>query len=332
MQPTSLAKAIEFARRKYPGESRDELVRRINMVRQVMWKSPEKRELVFKEQGQEQVDIFRDFSQYGCRRLFTGITLPVNITVAKYLEVNGRHIPIESGVLHNMPAGMTGDRHRPVAMRMQVKAQLKRDVPRNNRAPIVFRCVDADDNGKRVGVEYQVASGGIVREDILISASGPETTQIPVQFLSITFPQRKGWIQVTTAEGYDLGSYAPSILSPQHIRFHINGVCGNQFVKWVGLQEPMDVVFDSDEVEMSSQLDWESAFMWCELHLKATKTPEEQRTYQQLAAFDAAAMASDLSAEQGSPALTLRPRESALTWRRLRGLNSRGYGGRAHGW
>jgi len=323
MQPTSLAQAIKFAARQYPGESRDDLVRRINMVRAVMWKSPEKRELVFRTDGQEQVEQYVDFANWSCRRLFTGITLPVHVTVAEYLQIHERRVPIDGEVKKNLPAGYNGDHHRPNAARLAVKVALKRDIPVNNLGPVVFRCEDANDNGKRMGCEYIVAGGAIVREDILLSSSGPETTQVPVEFLKITFPQRCGFIRVFTDNGIELGSYHPSILSPGHIRIHINGACCGQLVHWIGLREPTDVVFDTDQVEMASEFDWINAFTWTDLHLKQTKTQEEMMTYQSVAAFDAASMASDLKAEQGAPGINLRPRDSRVMWRRLRGITNR---------
>ncbi len=327
MQPTSLITAIGYARRRFPGETREESVRRINMVRSVMWESPEKRELVFRDEGREQVQQFRDFSNWNYQRCFTGITLPVNVTTAEYLDINGRRVPIESGMLDNLPAGYTRDRHRPTAMRLAVKVALKNDIPANNRGPVCFKCLDPKDAGKRVGVQYVTKTGAIVREDILISTSGPETTQVPVQILEVTLPQRCGWIRIATADDFELGSYHPSVISPKHIRLHINGVCCPQLVHWIGLCEPIDVMFDSDQVEMAKEFSWINAFTWVDLHLKTTKSKEELETYRNIAIFDAASAASDLKAEMGAPALNLRPRESAVTWRRLRSLNSRFVGG-----
>lgn len=326
MQPTSLTQAVKFAAKRYPGESREQLVERVNMVRSVMWNSPEKRELVFRREDQEQVQQFRDFSSWGYRRFFTGITLPVNVTVAEYVAINGRRVPIDGEVKENLPPGFNGSHHRPTAARLAVKVPLKNDLPLNNRGPVCFWCKNAADNGLKAGVEYQVANGDIIREDVEISTSGPETSQVPVRFLSVTLPDRQGWIRIATADGYDLGNYHPSVISPQHIRVHVNGACCGQLIHWIGLREPMAVIFDSDQVEMADEFAWINAFTWVELHLKTTKTREELQTYQAVAAFDSASAASHLKAEQGAPGINLRPRESRTMWRRVRDMSRRGIG------
>jgi hypothetical protein len=329
MQPTSVAKAVEYAGRAFPGESREKLLRRINMVRQVMWLSPDKREMVFRDEGQERVQNNYDFANYGYRSCFTSITLPATVRVAEFIEINGRRIPIDSAEPRNTPAGiyMSG-KHRPTASLKAVSVPLQNDIPRYNRGPVVIQAVNASDNGKRAGIEYVTADGGIVREDILISASGPETTQVPVQVLKLTLPQRDGFIKVLTADGFELGHYHPSIIAPKHIRVHINGACCNQIVHWIGLREPIDVIFDSDVVEMSSEFSWQTAFTWIDLHLKTTRSKEESQAYAAIASFDAAASASDLKAELGSPGVCLRPTGSRVVWNRLRSINSRrrGYG------
>jgi len=321
MQPTSLARVLKIAENHYPGRDREWLVGEINKVRQTLWKDPNKRELVFRADGAESVVQFVDPTICGSRRTFTGITLPVNIVSVEHIEVDGHRIPVESQV-ENLPAGYNGNRSRPVAEQLATKVCLQHDLPYTNLGPVCFFGQDAKDNGSRIGVEYVDANGAIHREDILLSTSGPETTACPVKFLSVTLPERCGWIKIKTADGFELGSYHPSIYAPRHLRLHINGVYPGKTVKWVGMKEPMDVVYDSDEVEMSAQMEWMSMFTWCELHLKTTRSREEQMTYQSLSMFDAAASQSDLKATMGTPTASLRPKNSSVMFKRMRLLGS----------
>lgn len=324
MQPTSLAKVIRYAEKHYPGQSREWLVSEINKVRQVMWKSPGKRELVFKSDGTEKAQTYRDRSNWGIRRTFSGITLPVNITSVEFLEINGRRVPVENGNMENMPTGyMSVDRHRPTAEIETIKVCLQYDIPPNNRGPVCFFALDAADNGKRIGIEYVVEGGDIIREDILVSASGPETTRVPLYFTSITLPERCGWIRVQTADNVVLGSYHPSITAPRHLRLHVNGIFIGQVAHWVGLREPSDVLFDSDMVEISSELDWVAAFIWTEMFLKTSKSPQEMQAMGAIQTFDTAAVESELKATMGSPSVNLRPKGSGVMFRRLRQLNNR---------
>jgi hypothetical protein len=297
-----------------------------------MWASPERRELVFRTEDQEQIEVFQDFSKWGYRATYTGIALPVNVVNCEYLDINGRRVPIESGPIENVKFGNYAGHHRPVATRRITKSSLRHDIPYNNKAVVVFRCEDPADNGSRVGVEYVTRDGSVVREDILVNTSGPETSKIPVYFTKITFPERQGWIKVTTADGFSLGSYHPSVTSPQHIRIQIDGCFPAQIVKWVALQEPMDVVFDSDLVEVAQEFDWIQALKWAELHLKTTKSPEELKTYAALASFSASSVASELKADQGSPSVNLRPRNTRTTFHRLRSLNAKPARGPGLGW
>lgn len=323
MQPTSLKRVLGFAEKHYPGQPREYLLGEINKVRQVFWKSPGKRELIFKTDGIEPAQRFRDLGQWGFHCSYMGIALPVNITSIEYLQINGRRVPVQSQELENLPGPYVVSSHRPVAEVESTKVCFQYDIPVNNRGPVCFFALDASDNGKRIGVEYLVASGQIVREDILVSASGPETTQVPIMFRSVTLPERNGMIRVQTADNFVLGSYHPSITAPRHLRLHINGLCLGRVVEWCGLQEPMDVRFDSDLVEISSELDWQAAFIWTDLYLKTSKSPQEMQAMQAITAFDSASTDSDLKASQGSPSITLRPRGSAVLFRRLRVLNNR---------
>ena len=323
MQHTSLARVLGFAAKHYPGMSREWYVGEINKVRQVFWRSPGKRELVFKDNGIERAQTYRDLGQWNFHRQYTGITLPVNITSIEYLQINGRRVPVQSQELENLPQGFTGDFHRPMAEIETIKSCTQYDIPQNNRGPVCLFAVEASDNGKRAGIEYLTANGNIVREDILITASGPETTQVPVKIQSLTLPERNGFVRVMTADGVELGSYHPSITAPEHLRLHINGLRMGQVVEWVGLREPSDVIFDSDLVEINSELDWIAAFIWTELYLKTSKSPQEMQAMQAITAFDTASTASDLEATMGSPSITLRPRSSSVMFRRLKGLNNR---------
>ena len=79
------------------------------------------------------------------------------------------------------------------------------------------------------------------------------------QFLEITFPERVGFITVTTDNGFPMGKYHPSTLIPIHEWFRLGVGCVGQKVTYRGLKELTPVVFDTDPVPFTDDYLWQLA-------------------------------------------------------------------------
>lgn len=308
MQPTTLARArrilAEHTGKSLVGDRRW-LDNQINTIRRVEWKNEAARFLKFKADGCVCAECYEDICS-PCGRSFVGITLPQNVVGLHYLEAKGKRIDMTNERLGSngccSPCGCLR------AETLIARAPLEHDLPAGYKGVIVFKGMDASDKGKRIGVEYVMrGTGEVRREDIALELSGKETKYSPLRFNMITFPERCGWIDVQTADGFSLGSYHPSITAPAHYRVRLSGVSKGDVVKWEGFKEPHDVMFDSDRVEWDDPLDWINMHIWLELHKKVAKSPAEQQTYVATAAVARAGAESELAAKQPIPQATLRP-------------------------
>lgn len=322
MQPTTLERArrilAEHTGKSMVGDRRW-LDNQVNAIRRAEWKNEASRFLKFKDDGCVCAECYEDICS-PCGRSFVGITLPQNVVGLHYLEARGRRIDMTSVRL-----GSTGCCSPCGCLKAEIlinKAPLLRQIPPGYKGVIVFKGKDANDKGKRIGVEYVVrGSSSIRREDVTLSLSGTETAYSPSRFTMITFPERCGWIDVQTQEGYSLGSYHPSITAPSHLRVRISGISKGDHVNWEGFREPHDVIFDSDRVEWDDPLDWVNLHIWLELHTKTTKSPSEQQTYLATAAVARAGAESELAATQPIPHAHLRPNGPGSLRRKIRAFN-----------
>lgn len=292
----------------------------VNEIRRAEWKNEAARFLKFRADGCVCVECFDDLCATGCNRKFTGITLPQNVVGLHYLEARGKRIDMT-----NVKLGAEGCcssrcgcvRAEPLIQR----APLEHDIPKGYKGVIIFFGKEPDDKGKRIGVEYVMHDGSIRREDVALSLSGTETKYSPARINMVTFPDRCGWIEVKTQDGYTLGAYHPSITAPAHYRIRLSGVSRGDLVQWEGFREPHDAVFDSDRVEWDSPLDWINLHMWLELHKKTVKSAPEQQTYVACAALAKAGAESELAATQPIPSATLRPGGPLSLRRQIRRAN-----------
>jgi len=324
MQPTNLAKVIQYAAGSYgkdPDCDRDFLVDKINQVRQAKWKNPNFRDLLFTRDGCECVVCYSDTCTK-CHATYTGITLPQQVTAINYIEVNGNRIKVTNKALDNQGCCGTCGCNRSVQAEIEaVKAPLYRDIPDNYTGPVIFKCTEKKDEKKRVGVEYVNFRNGIVREDILLRTDGAATTNDVKRFLKVTLPERCGYVQVMTTDGWELGSYQPAVLSPSHLRIHINGVMRGDMIHWEGLAEPVEVMHDSDMVEYANKVDWLNDFMWLKMHFNENKSRGQMAAYESASLFAASSADSEVKATQATPLATLRPRGISGIARFSRGLN-----------
>lgn len=97
----------------------------------------------------------------------------------------------------------------------------------------------------------------------------------------------------------------------------MHGVGAGDLVEWEGLKEPHDVRFDTDQVEWSSDVDWENHYVFLELHFKTGRSPAEERAYQAAAAFARGGADSELKATLPTPVGTLKPRGIQSLRRRI---------------
>lgn len=311
MQPASLIHVLHIAAAHF-GKSvlrdRDFLVGEINGARRVMWKDPGARELLFKAEGCECVACYEDVCNVSCYSKFSGITLPVNVMGLERLEVGGRHIDIVAMRLEN--EGCCGSPCAPGCRQGEIlptRVVLQNDIPKHNKAPLVFKAKDPLDKGKLVGIRYARENGSIIREDIKLSRSGYETTYAPVAVLDMTLPSRCGWVDIQLVTGFSLDMIHPAVTAPKHLRVRITGVRNGQVVKWVGPAEPLDVCFDTDIVEWGNEFDWKNIFMAIDLHFKTGKSNSEIFAYKAAMQMGQGSSDTELKATQTTPLRRLRP-------------------------
>lgn len=334
MQSSTLQAILPTAASYYGKQidaNRQFLVGKINDVRSAWWKQKAMRRVLFRAEGCACVERCVENCSNGCRgpSRYLGMTLPVNLVTLDHVDWNGSRFPLiaapinRSGFRNNCPV-----RCRGVEM-LTGRACTEREIPVNNRGPIIVRPVNPKDNGKLAGIEYVTEGGRIIREDIKLDTVGYETKQRPLKILNLTFsPGRCGFVQVLTADGFEMGSYHPSVAAPKHIRVRVDGLCGcshTSLLKWEGIAEPLAVMFDTDRVEVANLVDWENAFMALDLHFKANKSSSEMATLNSALQFAAASGEAELDAQQVTPAARLKPRGIAHTLRQINWLERRYY-------
>jgi hypothetical protein len=149
------------------------------------------------------------------------------------------------------------------------------------------------------------------------------TSRNVVEVKSITLPERCGHVSACLIDGYVLDTYHPAVLVPQHPRIRLQGVRCGKVVKWRGIVEPLDVMFDTDLVEFASELDWQNTFMLLDLHFKTGKSNAETFAYKSAAAMSQTSGDAELKATLPMPVANLRPK-GVRSWRKTtRWLNAR---------
>lgn len=324
MQPTTLARAIEIAEKVFPGSMRETLVDKINEVRDWLWKDGATRELYFQANGCECVVCMTDPCAGGrCSlRTYSAIVLPAGLHSLRKLEIDGREIQLSSQRLPN--SGCMGGCDPCVkAELLPVRSFLKHPIPKGYKGKLLFRNSHPDDTGKRVGIEYLRHNGQVIREDVLLSQEGAPTSHSPSAVLALTLPERCGVVDVLTQEFFNLGSYRAGIIAPQHMVVRLQGARTGQLIRWEALQEPWPVRYDTDIVEISSELDWKNFFQTIQLHFKQEKSASEVQTYRDSVALGRALNDSALRASQTVPIANLKPTVTQRFRRTIGWLQSR---------
>lgn len=321
MQPTTFLRAKKILA-DHTGKSLvgDEpwLANQINEIRRAEWKNEAARFLKFKSSGCVCVECFDDPCA-NCRRTYTGISLPQNVVGLHYLEARGRRVDMTSQRLGNNGCCSVCGCLR--AETLIKRAPLEHDLPKGYKGLVVFIGKEPKDKDKRIGIEYVLHDGSIRREDVAVSTTGTTTKYSPLRINMVTFPDRCGWIEARTEEGFQLGAYHPSITAPAHYRVRLTGVSRGDMVTWEGFREPHDAVYDSDLVEWDDPLDWINLHIWLELHKKTVKSGPEQQTYIACATLAKAGAESELAATQPIPQATLRPGGPQSLRRQIRRAN-----------
>lgn len=302
MQKTQLAPVLSLVAEidgDDPVRDRKMLLRRINSTRQLLWKMEAFREGACVENGCSVVELFREpCRNCSCRPVYyTGIVFPPLVTNIREIMKDGREVQIQYARIH--PQGCGGCWDCLIAEELPTRL-LERDIPWDSNKRVVFRGSDPLDNGLTVGVRYMDYNGHEQREDLELHEAGVVTSVSVMHFLEITFPDRCGWIEVTTEEGDKLGRYHPSINSPTHQHFRVNGTqCGDN-LHWKALRERYNLVFDTDEVEFSDDPTWTVALALQKMVAQVDMTPSQRAGQADLTSKLSGFFTSDLSAQNKS--------------------------------
>jgi hypothetical protein len=258
MIPGQVSKVLSVVSNITGSPDRQENLRKINEVLQLLYRDPNLMWLYFKAEGCAPVRHFVEPCR-NCNLLFFnptnfyGVVIPAGIHNITELRRDGYDIEITEERVNARcwwdPAFIRAE-HLPPRL-------LERD-PCGSRQVFFQSCGDncAEDCGKLVGVEYLDLNGNHQREDIELSTSPAGTSVSVGRFISITFPERQGVMKVLSSEGTELGRYHPSILVPLHEWYRFNQACPGTLISYRGLREPVDLVFDTDMVPFSDSTLW----------------------------------------------------------------------------
>lgn len=271
--------------------NRPQLLDTINGVISMLFRTPALRNLYFNVS--ECTTISQYHEKCNSRYMdFMALVLPPNVSNVREIRVNNMFYEITDkrvpGVCQwKLVPGRNYDVCRPLAERLP-KRLLEKDFPACGSRIVTFRSDSDDDCGKMVGVRYLNLNGDEVREDIALDVTARSTTQSVLEFLNITFPDRRGWMVVETAEGDFLGKYHPSIFVPSHNWFRLEIGCPGLKAEYRGITEPLTYVFDTDFVPFSDKVLWRLAYKAYE-HLDSMELEPGQvnalaRIYSQLSA------------------------------------------------
>lgn len=298
MTPAPLSKVIRVvakATSKDPVANRAEVVDLINATLDMLYRTESLVWLYFKADGCVVTEAFTENCRTGPCTSFTGAVMPAQLQNIRELHADGYKYEITAKrVDHGCPVGRGCDlkaEHLPPRL-------LARDIPTCGDSRVVtFRSSSDEDCGKVVGVKYYDLNNREQRIDVVLGPARVSTETSVGEFVEIVFPERCGWIVVETDNGVELGRYHPSILTPVHEWFRLQGTCTGRKIHYYGLREPMPLVFDTDLVPFSDNTLWRLALKAYEhvdtLELTAGQQQGLNRIYASLAAVTAADQRND---------------------------------------
>mgnify|MGYP000249246434 CR=1 FL=1 len=316
MTPAPLSKVIRVvakATSKDPVANREEIVDLINGTIDMLYRTESLVWLYFKSDGCAIAEAFNENCRTGPCTSFTGVVMPAQLQNIRELHTDGYKYEITAKrVGLDYPVGRDYQMGRaypagfdyPIGRGCELKAEhlpprlLARDIPACNDSRVVtFRSDSDEDCGKLIGVRYYDLNNREQRIDIVLGPGRVSTGTSVGEFVEIVFPERCGWITVETDNGTELGRYHPSILTPVHEWFRLQGTCAGRKVHYYGLREPMPLVFDTDLVPFSDNTLWRLALKAYEHVDTLELTPGQQqglnRIYASLAAVTAADQRND---------------------------------------
>jgi len=309
MTPAPLSKVIRVvakATSKDPVANRDEIVDLINGTLDMLYRTESLVWLYFKADGCAITETFTENCRNGAFTCFTGVVMPAQLQNIRELRADAYKYEITAKrVATDFALGrdyLTGSDY-PLVRGCELKAEhlpprlLARDIPSNDSRVVTFRSDSQEDCGKLIGVKYYDLNNREQRIDIVLGPGRVSTGTSVGEFVEIVFPERCGWITVETDNGTELGRYHPSILTPVHEWFRLQGTLPGRKIHYYGLREPMPLVFDTDLAPFSDNTLWRLALKAYEhvdtLELTAGQQQGLNRIYASLAAVTAADQRND---------------------------------------
>jgi len=282
---------------------RERLVDKINEARYLLLTFADAREAFFKESGTTAVQCHRWLGANSCsgdacqtRRqpTYFAITLPPGISQLD--DIRGpqdQNLPLFA----EYTMGTHPDMGDCAAVRMTDSYYLDVDPPPGEF--IYFFPEDVADEGKEIGIEYQMDCCDTKREDIRLSMSGSTTSAPIARILRLTLPMdRGGWIRVMTQDGKQIGRFHPGT-APDRVRYAIHGFGANTPLRWWGTREIATVCFDSDQVEFADPTLWRRLLRFQKLDNKDNRNRSEETAYQSTITFISAQIEQELAKQQG---------------------------------
>ena len=250
----------------------------INEIRELLWNDESIRLRLFRVDDMP-VPLWTPAQTCGRPCGVSAITLPCDVTMATEIRVNGVAAEITEMAL--------ADRHREclTAERMP-KRLLERDPPGTSK--IVFASTEEEENCPLIGVEYLDPDNNVQRESLELSRGQVATRTAVQRFIGITFPERRGTINVTRDDSTfaSLGSYQAPVTVPEHEWFLVNTGCDpcGRCAEFRGYRMPMPVCSPTDLIEFGDRPTWRLAWQLYQMFAKSSLTPDESRAIERVTA------------------------------------------------
>lgn len=239
--------------------NRGTLVEKINGVLSMLYRNEDTRLNYFQVEDCTLACFNTEHCQNEGLKHFLGVVIPAGVRNIHELRVNDTMLEITAKRVPIRCAPRYVARGCPPAAEHLRPRLLEKDIPACGSRRVAFSSTSKQDEGCLVGVRYADLNGSEVREDIVLSPSPMSTSTSVAAFLEITFPERCGFIIVSSEEGDILGKYHPSIYEPVHEWFRLATGCAGMKVGYRALREPYPVVFDTDKVPFSDIVLWRMA-------------------------------------------------------------------------
>jgi hypothetical protein len=339
MNPGPLSKVLRVVRKITQETDRSRLVDLVNETLEMMYRDPNIMWNYFQTDG---CTIIRPFVE-PCRNSrsgaqgFKAVVMPCGVKNVRELRVDGTPYKITEERVDPVcfPNGRmwTNRAHNqcdPQAEHLPVRL-LEADIPAcGDSGTVMFQSDCSEDCGLLVGTRYLDNNLTEQREDIELGPNRTGTSVSVNQFLEITFPERMGYLAVSTDNGFPLGKYHPSTLLPVHEWFRLAVGCVGQKVTYRGLKELTPVVFDTDPVPFTDTYLWELALKAREHSVSMELTRAQDAGLTRIFAQLARAGESDLSSHNDNnnqvvvsrSAKTMLSTSRVLQPRRLSGYNA----------